>query len=738
MIRWLQFIFPFAVLLMAVALRWQDPALLADTRLRIFDLYQQLKPRPYFPLPVRVIDIDDATLERIGQWPWPRTKVADLTERLRRAGAAVIAFDIVFAEADRTSPARVLELWPDTPETRKLRPQIESLPDHDRIFADELATANVVTGFALTELEGGRAPAVKAGIAHAGDDPRRFIPSFAGSVTSLPAFEGAAQGNGSLNFFPDHDQIIRRVPLFTKLGEQLYPTLAAEALRVVQAASSYVVRSSGASRKQAFGEHTGIIEVKIGAQYIVPTDRQGQIWLHHTGPVPERTVAAWRIFSGEFDPGAIRNNIVFVGSSATGLKDLRATPLHPTMAGVELHAQVAEQIMAETYLRRPDWAEGVELVGLLAVGLILIYTVFRLGAAWGAVVALAAVAGGTIHSWYLFSDYQMLFAPLYPSITITLVFVSASVSSYLRSESERRQVRSAFGRYMPPVLLERLAEDPAQLKLGGEMRHLTLMFCDIRDFTSISERLGAESLTRLLNRFLTPMTEVIHGQRGMIDKYMGDCIMAFWNAPLDDVEHAAHACHAALQMRSRLAALNTELRDEFGDTIPGSQGLRIGIGINSGICCVGNMGSEQRFDYSVLGDDVNLASRLEGQTKTYGVPIIINETTQIEVPDLAVLELDLVRVKGKSRPARIYGLMGDQALGQDPEFLELQKHHNDLIDAYRRQDWAAARNHLDQARIHCGGLELERFYDLYGQRIAAFEGASPGPRWDGVFEALSK
>ena len=738
--RWLHFVVPGIVLVLGVGLRFADPPQLADARLRIFDIFQEIKPRPYTPSPVRVVDLDDASLARYGQWPWPRTLVARLVDRLGDAGAAVIAFDIVFSEPDRTSPGRIVDLWPETPETDRIRSEIETLPDHDDVLAAAMARARVVTGFVLTRGDEGAAPAVKAGFARAGDDPLLFMPAYSGTVVNLPVLEAAAVGNGLFNFDPDRDQIVRRVPLFASLKGQIYPTLVAEALRVAQGASSYVIKASGASGEEAFGVPTGITDVKIGG-FVVPTDKNGQVWLYHTRPpVAERTIPAWRVLSDDFDPLEAQGMIVFVGTSAAGLVDLRATPLHPAMPGVEMHAQAVEQIIGQIFLERPDWADGAELFYVALLGVLVVLVVARVGAAWGAAFSASWIVAALGASWYAFDTHGFLFAPLYPSVVVLLVYLSASITSYLRTDAERREVRNAFSRYMSPALVERLARNPGTLRLGGETKPMTILFSDIRGFTSISERFRGdpEGLTRLINRHFSAMTDRILEHSGTIDKYMGDAVMAFWNAPLDDEHHARNACMTALGMLDGLAGLNAELKSEAEAGGEPCEPIVIGVGVNTGVCLVGNMGSRHRFSYSVIGDDVNLAARLEGQCKTYGVPIVIGENTLAEADGFAALELDLVRVRGKDEATRIYTLLGPQAVRESGAFAALEAEHRALLEAFRGQDWQGARRHLALCRELSGEYGLARLYDAYQARIAGFEREPPGPGWDGVFDAETK
>lgn len=746
---WADVLVPLVVLVTALAWRGADPAHVIDgARLSVFDTYQRLQPRAYEPAPVRIIDIDDATLARIGQWPWPRTVLAELVAALANAGAAVIAFDIVFAEADRTSPSQALAVWPETDELRPMRQAIAQLPDHDEVLADVMKQTPVVTGFVMIEGEATRAPAIRGRFARLGPDPAPFLPRFPAAVTNLQVLEQAAKGNGSFNANNDRDGVVRRVPMALcyrgGTGCILYPSLVAEALRVPQGTTTLQIKTAGASGEAAFGAETGVVSIRIG-EFIVPTDRHGEMLVHFTRPVPERYIPAWRVLAGNLPDDALDGMIVFIGTSAAGLKDQRATPLDPALPGVEIHAQAAEQVLTQHFLVRPDWSEGAETAFIVVLGILLIVLLRLAGAIWAAVLALAAIGGAIGASWYAYTAHLWLTEPVTPAAMVLAVYLSGSLLKYWRTESERQEVRGAFAHYLSPALVEQLAREPERLKLGGELRHMTFLFSDIRGFTALSERYKSDpaGLTSLINAFLTAMSEEILKRQGTIDKYMGDCIMAFWNAPLDVPDHEARACEAALAMDSILLSLNDKLR--AAGQLGANDKLDVGIGLNSGEVIVGNMGSQQRFDYSVLGDAVNLASRLEGQSKSYGVKTVIGETTHARIADrFATLELDLLAVKGKSEAVRIHTVLGHADLRNSASFQELAGLHAAMLAAYRYRDWERADTLLARCRTMTPApgepawADLDALYRLYGARIALYRVAPPDADWAGVHHADSK
>ncbi len=711
-----------------VALRFADPVSLQMLRVRTFDVYQQIKPRPQTPGMVTIVDIDEESLRHIGQWPWPRNVVARMLDRLTQMRAVVVGFDVVFAEPDRMSPQSLAETLPSLPPA--VRDGMMALPSNDRIFAEAVKRGRVVLG--QTGMPSDRplpADAPRPSVAVLGDGLDRWVETHRGLLRNIPEIDRAAAGHGVFTVAGETDGVVRRVPMVLNVQGGYFPSLSVEMLRLAARQQSILIKTN---------PDIGIEGLRIRGLPPIRTDANGRVWVYFSKSDPAQYVPAYKILDGSAPPASIAGRLVLIGTSAAGLLDIKATPLSPFLPGVEVHAQILENILTNSQLQQPRDAAGVEIVFAFAIGLAMIFLLPLIGARLTLVLFLAA-AGGTLGwSWHAFAVTRTLYDPVLPILTALIIFIFLTYTSYAREETQRRQVRSAFSHYMSPALVERLASDPSHLKLGGEMRDMTLLFCDVRGFTTISEQFDAEGLTRLINRFLTPMTEVILDRQGTIDKYMGDCIMAFWNAPLDDPQHQAHACESALGMIDSLKVLNEKLKDEALLSGRKHIPINVGVGINSGQVCVGNMGSEQRFDYSVLGDDVNLASRLEGQSKTYGVTTVVGENTEPHVRDFALLELDLIRVKGKTVPVRIFGLVGDRQTAQSEAFLAHRAEHEKLLDAYRGQRWDEAEALARACQAAPIGQTVPKLYDMYLERIALFREQPPGEGWDGVFVATSK
>ena len=740
----------FLVLMNALLLRVADPPALNRLRDLAFDNYQRLQPRQWQgDIPVRIVDIDEASLADYGQWPWPRTILATLVDKLVEKGAAVIAFDVVFAEPDRSSIGQVVKDLPADALTEELKRLAEKLPDNDHVFAQAIKEAPVVMGFGFDAQALSKAPHRFSGVAHnSGEKNARsvpemiaqFIPQQTGVVKTIDVLERAAKGSGSVTTEVE-SAIVRQVPMLFRLtgqrDEDLYPALSIETLRVAQGASTYLVRWSGAQGFESFGERTGVGAIRVG-NVSVDTDAHGRISLYDTGHLPERFVSARDVLKDTVAADKIDGHIVFVGTSAVGLKDLRNTPLQSSVPGVEIHAQVVEQILTQNFLDRPDYADGAEFLYLAAIGVIFVILLPRLKAGTMFLVAALFIAIGIAVPWLAFVRIHLLFDPIYPPVTLAAIYVTGSALSFMRAERDRREIRGAFNLYLSPDQVEAVVRNPELLALGGEQREITVMFTDVRGFTRISEQFDPEGLTRFMNRLLTPMTEMIQERNGTIDKYMGDAIMAFWNAPVDVPRHAGRACETALAMETRLTELNAEWKAEAESEGRLHIPVNMGIGLNSGVATVGNFGSTQRLQYSCLGDEVNLASRLEGLCKTYVTSIVIGENTRQQTSDFAALELDLVMVKGKTQPERIYALIGDAAKAERPEFRTLADRQEAFLALYRAGSFAEALPVLQECADAAQVLAWRQgYYEMMRLRVDGLIDDSPAD-WNGVYVATEK
>ncbi|BCH23225.1 adenylate/guanylate cyclase domain-containing protein [Mesorhizobium sp. L-8-3] len=688
-----------SVLFAAVLLRSHDPEFLQRARDLTFDNYQRLRPRAPPRLPVRIVDIDDASVRLYGQWPWPRTELAEIVDRLAQLGAATVAFDMVFSEADRSNPAeiakRILQDRDNLDEG--LRDALAALPDSDAALVRSLAQVPSIVGFFGTTTANSVRPRQTAGIAITGDDPNLALLRMNGSIVSLPRLQEAASGIGSISLGRNRqDDVIRRVPLLITDGTAVYPALSIEALRVATGASTFILRSLGASGEISGGK-TGLVSIKVG-DLVVPTTTAGEIQMYYKRDDPADYISASRLLSGDAAGLAalIEGHVVLIGTSAVGLSDLRLTTLGQTVPGVSLHGQIIEQILSQTFLQRPDWADGAELMMTVVVCLLLAAILPFSGALVSAVFGAVCAAFLAVLSWIAFYRYGILIDPVFAMLTGGVLYILAITLVFATAERERRFVRDAFQHYLAPSLLKKLEAAPEQLNLGGEIRNLTVLFIDIRGFTGISEKLPPSDLVSFLNQLFSPLTEIVQRHEGAIDKYIGDSIMAFWNAPLQVDDHARKACHAALRVAEAVDRLDRD--DAFGFRrrsldIPK---VRIGIGLSTGDACVGNMGSAERFNYSVVGDTVNIAARIETEAKVVGWPILVSETTALAAAGMAFLSVGALVLKGKSHGIGIHALVGDERYADSPEFAMIKENHEHLVAA------------LAQRRHHDVAVALER------------------------------
>jgi adenylate cyclase len=720
----------FALLIGFAALRIADPAPVEEIRVRTFDFFQRIDPRQKTERPVTIVDIDDKSLEKLGQWPWPRTRIAALVDELTRLGAIVIAFDAVFSEPDRLNPANAADTFPQLDE--ETRAKLRALPSNDEILADAMRKSRVVLG------ESGLPEEITAldktlpvtGLAMLGEEPQRFMFDFPGLLRNVPVLEHAAAGRGLFTIRPERDGIVRRVPMIMQAQGQTMPSLTFEMLRVATGSGTILIKA----------EKAGIKSLGLKG-FQIPTDPNGQLWVHYARNDASIYVPAVNVLEKNVAPDMIAGKLVLIGTSAVGLNDIKTTPVSRAMPGVEIHAQVLETTLTGAVISTPIYGIAVEFATALLFGLLVIAFAPLFGpvtlVALGAAFATALI--GT--SAYFYSQHKLLIDFTYPLMSTTSIYLTLIFSSFVREQAQRRQIRSQFAQYMSPVLVEQLAQQPEKLVLGGEEREMTIMFSDMRGFTSISETYkdDPQGLTALMNRFLTPLTRTILNRKGYIDKYMGDAIMAFWNAPLDDKEHQLNACEAALDMLERVDELNQERELEAKEAGRPFIPLNIGVGLNTGACVVGNMGSDVKFDYSVFGDSVNLASRLEGQSKEYGFPIIVGSRTALAVRDrFAILELDFIMVKGKKEPEVIYAIAGREDTAQSGRFQRLRNLMIEMLSCYRSRDWEGALAAIERGRKTDEANSLELLYNLYEARIRGYLENPPPQDWNGAFALLTK
>jgi adenylate cyclase len=692
-----------------------------------FDTLNKVDPREATDQ-IMIVDIDEETLNQLGQWPLPRDILADLVTSMKSYGTTATVFDIVFAESDRASPHLV------SPE----------LQNNDQIFANAIDSAgNVVMGFvAAREGQTRRMPHVTKPVKIRRNDravltDTLFSPR--GMATNLPEFPKAAAGNGIFLATPSRDGIIRKIPLLVEFEKTIYPSLSLESLRVARDPREFL--KVGASKTTGL---TNEYEIRIGEGDLkVPMERDGMIWVKYRSMDRETDyLSAYKILDPQYADEVrekLNGKIALIGTSAEGLKDIRSTPLNIFIPGVEVHANVIEQIIQGDYLYRYDMiADNIEALFILSIGLILVISSLFLGAVALTLTSFIAMGFAMGASYYFYIYHGLLFDPVYPSAAIGVIYILSLIMNYIRTEAQAKEIRGAFGLYISPDFMEELTDNPDKLKLGGEMRELSVMFTDIRNFTTISEQLTPEELINTMNDFLTPMSDVVMNTRGTIDKYMGDAMMAFWNAPLDDENHARHAVDAALRMTHALNPVNRALAEKAKKEGKIPLVLAAGIGVNTGLCSVGNMGSKQRFAYSALGDAVNLASRLEGQTKSYGLELLIGEDTVRQVMDFAVIEIDKIQVKGKTKPVRIYTVLGDAKIGRSKKFREFRIAHKRFLRDYRAQQFEDAATRLQDMMITSYGQDLKAYYIIMMDRMEAFQNNPPARDWDGVFVATSK
>ena len=679
--RWLtvsmNMLMPLTAVVIGAALLLFDPPLLQTLRQSVFDQYQRVHPRVYQPAPVRIIDIDEESLAKIGQWPWPRSRIADMVERLRKAEVAAVGFDVLFAEPDRTSPMAMLNIWSLPGTTQR---SIASLPDHDELLATALEPGGVVLGFSVErEGTGPDLPAQKYRFVNMGEPALPFAHAFSRAVPSLPLLSNAAAGNGVLTFVPDNDGVVRRVPLLLRLGDMLVPSLAAEVLRVGQGAQNYMLRTSDTPG-------VGMTEVKIG-DFAVPTTSAGEAWIHYTGPVDERTIPAWKILAGEIPDAELQGKLLLVGASAQGLMDLRFSPLGGVMPGVEAHAQLLEQVLTDSYIYRPAWANTIEALTIVVGGLALGTLALVTGALVSAVAALLVIGAVVWAGWMAFAEHRLLLDPVTPSLGIFLAFLLSSVMHHLSTERRQRFVREAFSRYVSPNLVSYIVEHPDQLELGGKRQECSFVFTDLAGFTGLMEKIDPAEVVALLNAYLDQMISIAFSFNGTLERIIGDAVVIMFSAPVQQPDHRQRALNCAIAMQRFSTGYAADMKARgtaFGHTR---------IGVHSGEVIVGNFGGSHMFDYRALGDAINTASRLESVNKHLGTRVCVSENTLSGCTGVVTRPVGRLVLKGKTEPLMVFqplhnGLEVPGAPLDDPEYAAAY--------ALLNQDPVAARSAFEQ------------------------------------------
>lgn len=684
---------------------------------------------------VAVVAIDEKSLDALGKWPWPRTRMAELVRKLSAMNSSVIAFDIVFSEPDESSGAAVLrklrhEFGNSDPHLASLLKKAEAATDNDRILSKALSESPAVLGYffftgdEVSAPEGRQRekyliPSRFASVRQISEAEPEFEVKEAGGITkNIPVIASSTESFGYFNITPDADGTVRWVDLVIRYGDEYYPHISIESLRRYADFPNLILNVAD----------YGVDSINIG-EVIVPTDEHGRLLVNFRGgPKTFPHYSASDVVDGAVPREAIEGKIIIIGATAIGIYDMRVTPFSGVFPGVEILANTIDTIISGDFIYKPEWFYVFELLSIIIPGVLLSIVIPRVSALFTALFTLVMITAYIYASHYVFVHLKLWLTDIYPVFTIIFVASSTTLFQFVSEQRKKKEIREAFSRYVDRSVVNEIVKNPGLLNLGGEEKVLTVLFSDVRGFTNITEKLTPQTLVKLMNDYLTPMTEVILKNGGTVDKYMGDAIMAFWGAPLPQEDHAIRACKAALEMERTL--IETQKTWEK----PGIPKLVSGIGLSTGRAVVGNMGSSTRFDYTVMGDVVNLGSRLEGLTKEYGVRIIVPKPTYEEVKDFFVFrELDLVKVKGKDIPIAIYELMGEKKAAA--ELKELIDFFETGLKAYRAKAWVMAEEYFGHV------LELKPDdgpSKAFIKRIEVLRASTLPDEWDGVFVMKTK
>ena len=681
---------------------------------------------------VTLLDIDEKSLQEIGRWPWGRDKMVTLLDRLfDQYQVAAVGFDVVFGEPDNSSGLNSLtrlaqaELAGNrafTTAVTRLKPQL----DFDARFAQALAERPVTLGYyfipsGMGVIRTGSLPPPELPNTAFGD-LKLDVPEPSGYGANLPAFQQAAQAAGFFNMLADDDGTARRMRMVLPFESGYHLALSASTLRLAFGGDA---PRAGFSSTHFFGRDYRQPWIEVGGLK-VPLNRDGTVHVPYRAGAPFPYVSAADVLKGRAKIGQLENRILLVGSTAPGLSDLRVTPFSSTFPGVEIHAHLITGMLDGNTRHTPAWADDARLVAVLLLGSLIAWVVIRLGPTLGLVATLAALA--LLVGAYALAWKSLWVVPMAaPLITVLGLYLLNAAYGFFTVSAARQHITKLFGQYVPPELAAKMSANPAHYTMAAQSREMSVLFSDIRGFTDFSENLAPTELADVLNAYLNTMTHIVQQHRGTIDKYIGDAIMAFWNAPVDLADHATRAVQTALDMQDALPKLNEEFAARNWPNV------KIGVGVNTGRMSVGNMGSEFRMAYTVMGDAVNLGSRLEGITKLYGVGILVTAPTVEADAVHAFMKIDDVRVKGKLVPVAIYEALGLKA-SLTTEVLENARAFEAAFVAYQTQNWGEAERQLTALNARAP----RTLYTIYLTRIALYRATPPDPGWDGVFVYTTK
>lgn len=730
-----------------------DPASIATTiRMAVFDYYQNAAPRAYRDpsvstasgtsggTGVQYVNVDRASLERIGPWPWPRTRFASLIDKALARGARAVVFETPFEWPDATSPNEAVQEWLVNPELdmdqiARLQDAATGLPDHDAVLAKAIARGPVVTAFSLTDEINALVPVRKAPVSARGGDLAPYIPQRKGMSPSLKSLEDAASGNGArtLSAGPAEDGIIRQIPLLERVSGTIVPGLAVEALRVAEGARGVLGIVARPDDKQEFGRRPGLQRIVVGTKEF-PTDPDGELWLHYTKPQEGRSLPAWKVLGDHPDADKLKNAIVFVSATVDGAEAFVDTPLG-TIPRVEVHVQAIEQMLLGHYLWRPDWAQPAESVFLLIAGVAVLAVLITIGTWWAAALTATAIAGAIWAGWFSFTSKLWLVDPALPVIGLLLVFMIGASMNLMRRNATERFIRAQFTDRLAPKHINALVREPDLAAPTGRRADVTALSADVRGFHRVAEPFSedAPGLARLITSIHEPLTRCVMRHDGLVDRFVGGGMNALWNAPVAREAHIIQAGQAALKMVAELEPINRQLERDARNAHRPFIPVSMSIGIESGTAVVGNLGADNVYDFSGIGGAVNEAQLLQRLSRQYGPAIIVGAQARDEVRDkFALLEIDQLRLDGRIDPWRIYALLGDPIMGASPKFRALEEAHNALFKAYRAREWSTARMVVTQCRKLSGAIPT--LYDLYDERINRFAADAPPEDWVGVHE----